>query len=147
VRLEALIRWYEGLTPERLEEVSQLYHEQAGFQDPFNRVRGQAAIRAVFRHMFETTRNPRFRVTDRRVEGDVAWLCWRFDCRLRGRAIAFEGATRLRFGEDGRVLDHRDYWDAADLFQPLPLLGTMVRLVKRRLSLPAGTLAGEEPHP
>lgn len=143
MKLDALIRWYEELTPERLNEIEQLYQEGATFRDPFNTVRGQPAVAAIFRHMFHTTEAPRFTVTDRQIEGPKVWLCWLFECRLRGRRICVEGVSRLLFGEDGRVAEHRDYWDATDLFQQLPLLGTMVRLLKKRLSAPASRLGGE----
>ncbi|WP_413888997.1 hypothetical protein [Candidatus Aalborgicola defluviihabitans] len=34
---------------------------------------------------------------------------------------------------DGRILDHRDYWDAAEeLYEKLPLLGGLMRWLKRR---------------
>jgi hypothetical protein len=66
MKLDALIHWYERLTPARLGEIDQLYHEGASFRDPFNDVQGQPAIEAIFRHMFNTTGDPRFEVTDRR---------------------------------------------------------------------------------
>jgi hypothetical protein len=32
------------------------------------------------------------------------------------------------------VADHRDYWDAAEeLYEKLPVLGALMRLLKRRL--------------
>ncbi|MET0027346.1 MAG: nuclear transport factor 2 family protein [Candidatus Thiodiazotropha sp.] len=136
MKLEALIEWYQGLTPARLDEVGTLYSEQAEFQDPFNKVRGVAAIRGIFQHMFDTTESPGFEVLERQVDGDTAWITWRFSCRLRRRAIAVEGSSRLRFGADGRVDSHRDYWDALDIFQQLPLLSTIVTIMKRRLATP-----------
>ena len=34
----------------------------------------------------------------------------------------------------GRVVAHRDYWDAAEeLYEKLPVLGALMRLLKRRL--------------
>jgi ketosteroid isomerase-like protein len=143
MKLEALIHWYEQLTPASLGEVDQLYHEGALFRDPFNDVQGQPAIKAIFRHMFNTTENPRFEVTDRQTDGNIAWLRWIFECRMRGRQISIEGASRVVFGEDGRVVEHRDYWDSTDLFLQLPLLGTMVNVLKQRMSVPASGQGGE----
>jgi steroid Delta-isomerase len=143
MKLDALIHWYERLTPARLGEIDQLYHEGASFRDPFNDVQGQPAIEAIFQHMFKTTGDPRFEVTDRQTDGNIAWLSWMFTCRMSGRQIAIEGASRLVFGQDGRVVEHRDYWDAAELFLQLPLLGTMVKFLKKRLSVPASSPGGE----
>jgi hypothetical protein len=43
------------------------------------------------------------------------------------------GATHQRFGADGLIVEHRDYWDVAEeLYEKLPLLGTLMRWLKRR---------------
>jgi ketosteroid isomerase-like protein len=144
MKLNELIQWYEQLSPDRLSEIDRLYRDEATFRDPFNDVCGQRAIEAIFRHMFETTEDPRFEMIDRQTTGDIAWLRWIFTCRLKGRRIAVEGASRLIFGEDGRVTEHRDYWDATDLFLQLPLLGTMVHHLKQRLSAPTSSLGKEQ---
>jgi hypothetical protein len=40
----------------------------------------------------------------------------------------------LEFNAQGLVALHRDYWDAAEeLYEQLPLLGTVLRGVKKRL--------------
>jgi len=31
------------------------------------------------------------------------------------------------------VAAHRDYWDAAELYETLPVLGALLRAVKRRM--------------
>jgi limonene-1,2-epoxide hydrolase len=143
MKLNEVIDWYEHLSPERLGEIDRLYQETATFRDPFNHVSGQAAIENIFRHMFVTTEHPRFNVIDKASDANCAWLRWRFHFGLKGRSMAIEGASRLVFGEDGRVVDHRDYWDATDLFLQLPLLGTMVRLLKKRFSACVSNLGQE----
>ena len=48
--------------------------------------------------------------------------------------MTIHGASHLRFGADGRVVVHRDYWDAAEeLYEKLPLVGALMRWLKRRL--------------
>lgn len=42
--------------------------------------------------------------------------------------------THLRFDGEGRVAYHQDYWDSgANLFEKIPVLGSGIRAVKRRL--------------
>lgn len=134
MELPRLIDWYECLSPASLDELPGIYHEQARFRDPFNDVRGHAAIAAVFRHMFENTERPAFRTTDSQRMGGTAWVSWVFSGRLRGKAFSIEGVTRLDFADDGRVIEHRDYWDASELFGELPLVGRIVRFVRGRMS-------------
>ncbi|MCP5448410.1 MAG: nuclear transport factor 2 family protein [Chromatiaceae bacterium] len=136
MKLNELINWYSSLTPETLPQLSAIYHEQASFRDPFNEVRGQHGIAAIFEHMFEVTQQPVFRISSAQTEGTVAWVSWTFDCRLYGRSISIDGVTRLDFADDGRVMMHRDYWDALDMLAELPLLGPVLRLIRRKLGVP-----------
>jgi ketosteroid isomerase-like protein len=138
MKIDKLLDWYQRLTPSSLSDIAEFYHETASFQDPFNHVRGAPQIAAVFQHMFETTRRPAFTVEQVQVDGNVAWVSWIFNCDLRGREIAVEGVSQLLFEKDGRVIRHRDYWDATDLYQQLPLLGKMVRMLKQRFKVPSG---------
>ena len=127
--------FYETLTPAALGGLDQFYAPDARFKDPFNEVAGTAAIRRIFAHMFATTDAPRFVVTDCIEQGEQAMLGWAFHFALRGRALTVRGVTHLRFDADGRVTLHRDYWDAAEeLYEKLPLLGGVMRALKRRLS-------------
>jgi steroid delta-isomerase len=71
------------------------------------------------------------------VDGDIAWLTWDLEYRLKAAEPMrrIHGASQLRFDGEGRVCHHRDYWDAAgELYESLPLLGGVLRLLKRRLS-------------
>jgi hypothetical protein len=48
-----------------------------------------------------------------------------------------QGASHLRLDGQGRVAQHRDYWDAAEeLYETLPIVGTLMRWLKRRISTP-----------
>jgi steroid delta-isomerase len=41
----------------------------------------------------------------------------------------------VRFGSDGRVLYHRDYWDAAgELYENLPVIGGLMRWLKQKMA-------------
>ena len=137
-RVQRVVMLYEGMAPEDLPQLGQVYSEQACFKDPFNDVQGLPAITAIFSHMFATLDRPRFTVVDAVAAGDDAFLTWDFSFRTRGtaaRALSIHGASHLRFGADGRVLVHRDYWDTAEeLYEKLPVIGGLMRWLKRRAS-------------
>lgn len=129
-RAAALIARYETLTLAGLDALVDLYAEDCRFKDPFNEVRGRAALRRVFAHMFETVKSPRFIVHEALVEGDQGFLGWDF----HAGDLVIRGASHLRFDAAGLVATHRDYWDAAEeLYEKLPVLGSLMRLLKRRL--------------
>ncbi len=137
--LANLKAFWEGLTPERLAGIGAVYAPEAYFRDPFNEVRGVKELERIFGHMYETLEEPRFTITETIAEGDRAVLIWDFDFRVRSwkphvtRRI--HGLSVVRFGADGRVSWHRDYWDAAgELYAKLPLVGPLMRFLARKMA-------------
>jgi ketosteroid isomerase-like protein len=135
-RVQAVVALFESLSVADLPALRGLYAADARFKDPFNAVQGLPAIAAIFQHMFRQVDAPRFVVRDIVAAGDELFLTWDFDFRTRGtgaRAMHIHGASHLRFGAGGQVVLHRDYWDAAEeLYEKLPLVGSLMRWLKRR---------------
>jgi ketosteroid isomerase-like protein len=136
-RVQGVIAYFEQLAPGDVARLADVYREDARFKDPFNDVQGIAAIASVFEHMFRSLDGPRFVVHSALGEGDQCLLTWDFLFRMRRFARDQEqivrGATHLVFGPDGRIALHRDYWDAAEeLYEKLPVLGGLMRWLKRR---------------
>lgn len=134
---ERICRFYETLTPQSLAQLAALYTPQARFRDPFNDVQGHTAITGIFEHMFTSLHEPRFVVTQRIVDGAQVFLVWEFRFRFRRFDTATEqvirGGSHLQLAGDGRIADHRDYWDAAEeLYEKLPGVGALMRWLKRR---------------
>ena len=131
------IRYFEQLQPADIAWLDRYYAADARFKDPFNDVVGIAAIAGIFRHMFDTVDSPRFEVTTRLLTGREAMLGWDFHLRLRGRPVVVRGVTHLCFDTDGLVCLHRDYWDPAEeLYERLPIIGSLMRWLKKRLASP-----------
>ncbi|WP_407068023.1 nuclear transport factor 2 family protein [Leptothrix discophora] len=140
-----LIGYFEQLGPADLARIDAIYAPDAAFKDPFNEVRGTAAIAAIFAHMFETMTAPRFIVRDAVAQGDDCFLTWDFVFESTALAKApdgtsrqcIRGASHLRLDPTGRIAMHRDYWDAAEeLYARLPLIGALMRWLRRRLATP-----------
>ena len=137
--LHRLCVFFESLTPESLGDIAQVYAPDAFFKDPFNEVRGVPAIEAIFRSMFAQLESPRFLIRSRILEGRSACVTWDFEFRFRsfrrGQSQTIRGASWLEFDSAGRVCHHRDYWDAAEeLYEKLPVLGRLMRLLRARLA-------------
>jgi ketosteroid isomerase-like protein len=136
-RVHDAIAFFERLTPADLPRLGALYAANAQFKDPFNEVVGVPAIQAIFAHMFDTLDGPRFVVTQAVCEGDQAFLVWDFHFHFKsgGAQQTIRGSSHLRFDDAHRITLHRDYWDAAEeLYEKLPVLGALMRWVKRRAS-------------
>lgn len=141
---QRLIALYEQLSPAHLSGLGAYYAPDAHFKDPFNDVRGIPAITQIFAHMFATLDRPRFTVTQHIAQGEQAFLVWEFRFRMRRWRPEVEqcihGATLVRFDAQGRVVLHRDYWDAAqELYEKLPVLGGLMRWLRQAASATATT--------
>lgn len=134
--LPRIVVFFENLKKEDLPVLAQLYARQASFKDPFNDVQGLIEIEAIFAHMFQALELPHFVVKERIAQGQQAFLTWDFRFRFKGRPDwqTIHGATKLHFDAQGLIDQHRDYWDAAEeLYEKLPLLGALMRWLKRRV--------------
>lgn len=135
-RARRVVEAFETLEPAALAQLDALYAPDARFRDPFNELRGVAAIRRLFGHMFDTLDDPRFLIRDVVVEGDQAFLTWDFVFRMkrwRRGEQRIHGGSHLRFAPDGRIAEHRDYWDAAgELYAKLPVIGALMRWLRDR---------------
>jgi steroid delta-isomerase len=132
--LANLMAWYETLSPETLVRIGDFYTQDAYFRDPFNEVQGIRAIHHILQSMFARTDQPRFSMSGQVGHGDEYFVLWRFDCGLAGRRISVEGSSQLKFDSDGKIYFHRDYWDASELFAQLPVLGGLIRWLKRKMA-------------
>lgn len=135
--LDPLVQFYEQLAPHNLHRLAELYAHDARFKDPFNDVRGLAAIEQIFTHMFKSLESPHFVVIEKVVQGAQCFLTWEFRFRFKRFNSAdwqsVNGATHLVFNAHGLVTLHRDYWDAAEeLYEKLPFLSALMRWLKRR---------------
>lgn len=135
-RAQRVVEVFERLLPADVARLGELYTDDAHFKDPFNEVQGLPAIRGIFEHMFVALDGPRFEIRDVLVQGEQCFLTWDFVFRmkrLRRDEQRIHGGSHLRFAPDGRVAMHRDYWDAAEeLYEKLPVLGGLMRWLKRR---------------
>lgn len=136
-RLARVIHFFENLDRAALARIGEVYAKDAWFKDPFNQVSGSVAITHIFDHMFEQVGEPRFAILEAVEQGDAAFLTWDFHFRMKrfdtAKVQTVRGASHLKFAVDGRVNYHRDYWDAAEeLYEKLPLIGALMRWLKRQ---------------
>lgn len=135
-RVDALVRYFETLTPQSVAELPRYYAVDCRFCDPFNDVRGLPALAAIFHHMFERLDAPRFIVRERVIDAPRVLLTWDFEFRFRGwrpqLTQRIHGSSLITFDAAGLAAVHRDYWDAAELYEKLPLVGGLMRLLKQQ---------------
>ncbi len=135
--VDRIVDTFQNLTLAGVETLGAIYAPDARFKDPFNDVQGLPAVQQIYRHMYETLENPRFVVTGRIVHDPQCFLTWEFHFAFkrikRGQAQRILGGSHLVLDGEGRITLHRDYWDAAEeLYEKLPVVGSLMRWMKRR---------------
>lgn len=131
--LDRYIAALQHLSPDSVGELRQLLADDVEFCDPFNRVQGADNYLAVLGDMFSRLDNVGFSVHESSRQGQVAYLHWTFTAssRLTGQ-LSFPGVSRLQLQEDGRISLHEDFWDSAALYGKLPLVGGLIRWLRKR---------------
>ena len=104
--------WSRGWTAHDPETVAALYADDAVFLlHPFREpVRGSGGAREYARQAFADEDDVEFWFGEPVVgERRAAVEYWAF-IRAGGKEWTLAGTSVLRFGEDGRAIEHRDYW-------------------------------------
>ena len=120
------------------EKLYSIYSSDIVFIDPLHRVEGIEALKRDFDALYANVIDCRFRFHHGLRDGDRGFVCWTMALRHRrlckGRRIDVEGCSVLRFAspDGGKVVHHQDHFDAgALLYERLPLLGAVIRSIKR----------------
>ena len=134
--VDRIVHAFETLTPDGVQALDAIYAADARFMDPFNDVRGMAAIQHIFRHMYASLEQPRFLITERIVQGQQCFLTWEFRFGFRrfklGQEQCIWGGSHLVLNEAGQIALLRVYWDAAALYDKLPLVGGVTRWLRKQ---------------
>jgi hypothetical protein len=134
--IERFTTTYERLDGTSLHLLDALYGAEVWFRDPFHEVRGLPALREYFERLYKNVDRCTFSFEDRVADEQQAMLTWTMHLRhprlAGGQEIHVPGCSHIRFRD--KVYEHRDFFDAgAMLYERLPVLGSVVRLVKARL--------------
>jgi limonene-1,2-epoxide hydrolase len=134
--VERYAQFMGSLSQETLPQIAQHVANDVLFRDPFNEVVGIEKMQKIFAHMYETMGDVRFDILHHAMDGKTGLLHWRVAATLRGKPWEFEGMTKVEFNEDGLVVSHLDYWDAArDFYERFPIIGWSLKAIRRKIAL------------
>ena len=119
--------------------VDDFYAKDAEFSDPIGTHHGVASIKRYYAGLYESVSTISFEFTSVLGNADdysVVWVMHLSAKRLNGgKPISVPGVSHLRFQHNGdKVVYHRDYFDmGCFIYEHVPLLGSIIRMIKRRL--------------
>lgn len=108
--------WERGWPLGDVDSVSALYaltsqYRALAFRQPNE---GAAGARRYLEANFSAEAEVTCRFNEPIVGEDQAAVEWWASWTEEGRTLTMAGTTLLRFDEEGRVVDHRDYWNEVD---------------------------------
>jgi hypothetical protein len=115
--------------------VKNLYAEDAYFRDVYKTVRGRDSIEAYFLKSAETVHECTFDIQDIAVhEGNYyfRWIMHLTTKRWKDEPIKAVGMSHVRFDKEGMVIFHQDYWDSSIIYEKVPIMGSVIRWIKRQ---------------
>ncbi len=117
-------------------EAARVYAADAYFNDQVKVLRGSASIGPYLARSAAMLTSWSITMDEPLVDGSDVYLRWvmRYQTDPAGAEAVAPGISHLRFDREGKVLVHHDLWDAtAGIFERIPVLGGMIRLVKSRI--------------
>lgn len=129
--IENYCAFFASLTSDFKDETFyEIFASDVVFEDPFQCVCSVDKIITVFRHMYTTLNHPKFIIKESMSHEKSGYIRWEFIYDTN----RFEGVSHVVFNDEGLVVSHRDFWDAAsNVYETIPLLGSLLRLIKYKI--------------
>ena len=134
--IEAFREYYKVFAADVIRrDTKKLYAKDAFFKDGYKEVKGVDAIETYFLATTEAVVSCTFDIADVSVHEGNYYFRWVMKLTIkRDRDNPMEqiGMSHIRFGPDGKVIFHADYWDTSIVFERVPVLGSIIRWAKEQ---------------
>ncbi len=132
--IEAFKEYYKVFAEDVIRrDTKKLYARDAFFKDGYKEVKGVDAIESYFVATTKAIHECTFDIQDWSSHEGNYYFRWIMKLRLKrdkDNPIEQVGMTHARFGPDGKVIFHTDYWDTSVVFERVPVMGSVIRWVK-----------------
>jgi hypothetical protein len=109
------------------------YADDVHFQDPTQERQGLAAYIQAQEGLLRRCDDVVLTAGAIAIDGNTAFVEWEMGLKIKGIEFIYPGSTRLLFNAEGKIVDHRDYFDfVGPTFAPVPVVGGFVRWLYRR---------------
>ncbi|GLS83717.1 nuclear transport factor 2 family protein [Paraferrimonas haliotis] len=135
--LDNFAELYQKLNKHNLDSLADVYDDHIVFEDALHRVEGIDKLTDYFAGLYENLNQCDFeieRIIEDGQQATVIWLMRYSHPKLNsGKPVEVPGVSHLKYSD--KITYHRDYMDLGMmLYEQLPILGGVIRAVKRRAS-------------
>ena len=111
------------------------YHPEIVFQDSIQRIEGIADFAAMCNRLAKRCQELQMDIANITQHSNIIIMEWKMTMSFRrSPSTPIFGCTRLTLGEDGRIIEQRDYFDLwGDIFNGIPGLRNLYRFVMAKL--------------
>jgi ketosteroid isomerase-like protein len=135
--IERFREFYRVFSAERIAaSVTDVYAEDAYFEDGIRQVKGRGKIREYFLSTTGAFDECTFDIKDVAYSPGNYYFRWIMHLKLKrdpDNPMEQPGMSHVRFDEQGRVVFHHDYWETLALFERFPVIGSVLRWIKGRI--------------
>ena len=123
---------YGEKAPSR-EEWESLYNKQVKFIDPTQEKNGIDAYIKAQDGLIKRCDDIYLESHSIAINKNVAFIEWTMGLKIKKLVFLYDGTTRLIFDQEGKVKEHRDYFDfCTGTFGKVPVIGSFVRWLYSR---------------
>ena len=117
-----------GDEPPTIEKWSKFYQDDVIFKDPTQEKIGLVAYIEAQDKLIKRCDDIFLKTHSIAINNDVGFVEWTLGLKIMQKEFIYPGTTKLVFGENGRIKEHRDYFDfCGPTFSPVPILGPFIR--------------------
>ncbi len=137
--IERFKDFYSVFTQENiLDKIRHVYAKDAYLIDSFKDLNGIEDIEAYILRFLKSLESCTFEFLDVAVSGGDYYFRWVSEAKAKtikkGQVMRAYGMSHIRFDETGKVVLHMDFFDSAsNFYEHIPMLGSMIKFIKRRL--------------
>jgi len=115
--------------------VRDVYADNAYFRDGTKEVEGLDDIAAYFLKSADTVHTCTFDIKDIAVHDGNYYFRWIMHLttkRWKDQPMKPVGMSHVRFNGNGKIVFHQDYWDSTIIYEKAPIVGTIIRWIKKQ---------------
>lgn len=132
-------KFFNDLNKDTMHLVDDFYDKNIEFTDPLVKVKGRAQMRSYYKELYDNVTSIEFKFSDEIVDGDTHVVAWKMILTSKlnkGKPTELDALSHIKFGgPENKAIYHRDYYDMGQfVYEDLPILGSVIRYVKRRLT-------------
>ena len=124
-----------GVDAPSKKEWEKFYNKDVLFIDPTQEKKGIDAYVDAQKKLMQRCDDVFLTTKTIAVSDDVGFVEWKMGLKIMGKEFIYPGTSRLKFDDNGKIIEHRDYFDfCGPTFGPVPILGSFIRWLYGRFT-------------